>query len=425
MKTIRQQHGWDSIPLRYVCQLNPAVDFTGFEEDDDLTFLPMDRVKNGYFISNTDKFGKYAASYNAFEEGDIILAKVTPCFENGNIAIAENLVNGKGFGSSELFVIRPTKIERRFLFYYFQCSVFKLEGEASMTGAGGLKRVSPELLRQHHLPFPSQETQRLIADYLDRETARIDALVAEKEKMLALLEEKRAALISRAVTKGLNPDAPMKPSGLDWLGEIPEHWDIRTIKRISSRIDTGTTPSVSYMDGTLQPEFVWFTPGDFENNEILTQSKRKIPLEAIENGEAKMFKANSIMVIGIGATLGKVATSPIEFSANQQINVICPSKEIAADFLLYALQGYEKVFRAHANSATLPILNQERLGDIHIPYPPMEEQHLIATKIREKRSAELQINKELSDSISLLKERRAALITAAVTGQIPLEEMRA
>ncbi|SFE67487.1 restriction endonuclease subunit S [Nitrosomonas sp. Nm166] len=166
MSTIPDQCKWPTIPLRYVCELSPSVAFKGFEEDDELTFLPMDRIKSGYFIPNTDKFSKYASSYNVFEDGDIVLAKVTPCFKNGNIAIAENLEGAKGFGSSELFVIRPTRVERKFLFYYLQSSTFKQEGEASMTGAGGLKRVSPDLLRQHHLPLPAQENQRLIANYL-------------------------------------------------------------------------------------------------------------------------------------------------------------------------------------------------------------------------------------------------------------------
>ena len=242
---------WNTIPLRYVCELNPSIAWNGIEEDDELTFLPMDRIKNGYFIPNTDKFSKYASSYNAFENGDILLAKVTPCFENGNIAIAENLVGGKGFGSSELFVIRPKDVNRKFLFFYFQSKAFKQRGEASMTGAGGLKRVSPELLREHHLPLPYNETQRLIADYLDRETARIDALVADKEKMLALLEEKRAALISRAVTRGLNPDAPLKPSGLDWLGDIPTHWEIRRCATLFQEIDERNCPGLPLLNVSL------------------------------------------------------------------------------------------------------------------------------------------------------------------------------
>jgi len=329
-----------------------------------------------------------------------------------------------GVCSTELLVLKPQPdIHPRFLLYSMLSPDFVDQVDASTFGAK-MPRANWEFIGAMKLPTPAYETQRLIADYLDRETARIDALVAEKEKMLALLEEKRAALISRAVTRGLDPDAPLKPSGLDWLRDIPKHWETRTLKKVSSRIDTGTTPSASYMDGTLLPEFLWFTPGDFENGGELIDSKRKIPREAIEDKEAKGFPANAIMVIGIGATIGKVATSPVEFSANQQINVIYPSEETSSEYLLYVLQGYEKIFRANANSATLPILNQERLGAIHIPYPPMEEQLLIAAKIRENKTAERKILEQLISSISLLKERRAALITAAVTGQIPVVEMR-
>lgn len=414
---------WENIPLRYVCELNPAVAFDEFDDNEDLTFLPMDKVKNGYFIPNTDKFLKYGASYTSFEDGDILLAKVTPCFENGNIAIADDLISGKGFGSSELFVIRPKAAERRFLFYYFQSSIFKQDGEASMTGAGGLKRVSPDVLRQHHLPCPSRNVQRKIVNYLDCETGRIDALIAEKERMLALLEEKRAALISRVVTRGLDPGAPLKPSGQKWLGEIPVHWEVRTLKRSSSKIDTGTTPSASFMDGSLHSDFTWFTPSDFEHGGVIVESNRKIPQEAVDAGEAKSFPANSLMVIGIGATLGRVASSSAEFSANQQINVITTLPSVHWNYLLYVLHGYEDVFRAHANSATLPILNQERLGVIRVPVPPATEQNKIVRKLDESRAAYAEVKRLLGDSIALLKERRAALITAAVTGQIPLEEM--
>lgn len=235
---------WVPKPMRYVCKLNPPVNFTGVAEVDELTFLPMDRVKTGYYIPNTAQFSKYNSSYNPFEEGDIVLAKVTPCFENGNIAITENLVGGKGFGSSELFVIRPTGTHRKFLFYFLQSSVFKQHGEASMTGAGGLKRVSPELLRQSPLPFPPLEEQQAIAAFLDRETARIDALIEKKQRLIELLKEKRQAIITRAVTKGLDPNVPMKDSGVEWLGKVPAHWRvIPFLKCMSSVVDyRGRTP---------------------------------------------------------------------------------------------------------------------------------------------------------------------------------------
>lgn len=280
-----------------------------------------------------------------------------------------------------------------------------------------------EKFRELRIHRPSSEAQRLIANYLDRETARIDGLIAEKERMLALLEEKRAALISRVVTRGLDPDAPLKPSGQEWLGEIPAHWEVRTLKRASSRIDTGTTPAASFMDGSLPSDFTWFTPSDFVHGGVIAESNRKIPQEAVDEGEAKVFPAHSLMVIGIGATLGKVASCRARFSVNQQINVITPLESVRWDYLLYVLQGYEHVFRAHANSATLPILNQERLGVIRAPVPPLTEQDEIVTGLNESRAEYAEVNQLLGDSISLLKERRAALITSAVTGQIPLEEM--
>lgn len=240
-----------TIPLRYVSELNPPVSFDEFEEDSELTFLPMDRVKNGYFIPNADKFSKCAASYTAFADGDIIMAKVTPCFENGNIAVADNLVGGKGFGSSELFVIRAQTILTRFLFYYLQSSHFKQEGMASMTGAGGLKRVAPEVLRTHHIPVFAPETQRRIAAYLDAETAQMDALVAEKEQMLKLLEEKRAAQTSHAVTRGLNPRAPLKPSALPWLGDIPKHWEVRRCANLFQETDVRGEPELPLLNVSI------------------------------------------------------------------------------------------------------------------------------------------------------------------------------
>jgi type I restriction enzyme S subunit len=177
------------------------------------------------------------------------------------------------------------------------------------------------------------------------------------------------------------------------------------------------------MDGALPSYFTWFTPSDFEHGEVIAESKRKIPQEAVDEGEAKVFPAHSLMVIGIGAPLGKVASSRASFSANQQINVITPLESVRWDYLLYVLQGYEHVFRAHANSATLPFINQERLGVIRVPVPPSAEQDAIVTRLNESRAEYAQVNQLLGNSVSLLKERRAALITAAVAGQIPLEEM--
>ena len=423
--TKTRRNNWEKIPLRYVSQLNPSVDFSEFEEDDELTFLPMDRVKSGYFLPNTDKFSKYASSYNAFEEGDIVLAKVTPCFENGNIAIAESLEGGKGFGSSELFVIRPANVDRKFLFYYFQSTAFKQKGEASMTGAGGLKRVSPDLLRQHHLPSPDAETQRLIADYLDRETARIDALVAEKEKMLALLEEKRAALISRAVTRGLDPTAPLKPSGLDWLGDIPAHWGTPPVY---ARFDVqlGKMLDEKKIKGThLAP---YLRNVDVQWGKINTSSLPEMDFDDESRARYSLQPRDILVCEG-----GEIGRSAIWFGEigecyyQKALHRLRPlNGHDDASFFVYVMQVLVNlcVFSSQANAATIQHLPAEKLRIVRYPAPPIHEQREIVSFLNRETAHLEKVNSEITHSIQLLKERRSALITAAVTGQISVEEMR-
>lgn len=427
MSSTPVQHEWETVPLRYVCQLNPSVDFGEFEEDDELTFLPMDRVKSGYFLPNTDKFSKYASSYNAFEDGDIVLAKVTPCFENGNIAVAQNLEGGKGFGSSELFVIRPKTVNRKFLFYYFQSSAFKQDGEASMTGAGGLKRVSPDLLRQHHLPCPDNETQRLIAGYLDRETARIDALVAEKEKMLALLEEKRAALISRAVTRGLDPTAPLKPSGLDWLGDIPAHWEVWRLKYLAE-VRGALTLGKKYSRNDLI-EMVYLRVANVQDGYLKLDEMQTVevtPEEAenylLQHGDVLMNEGGDIDKLGRGC----VWREEIKSCLHQNHVFSVRPRLVEPEWLALWTSTLEekRYFEQRAKRSTnLASISGTNIKELPVPMPSMDEQLSIKTHIEISTKKILAIQLEMQQSIERLKERRAALITAAVTGQIPVEEM--
>jgi len=403
--------GWGTIPLRYVCELNPSVAFDGLDEDEDLTFLPMDRVKSGYFIPNTDKFSKYGSSYTAFEDGDIVLAKVTPCFENGNIAIAGDLVGCKGFGSSELFVIRSTAAERKFLFYYFQSSIFKQDGEASMTGAGGLKRVSPDVLRQHRLPCPNQDVQRRIANYLDRETAHIDGLIAEKERMLALLEEKRAALISRAVTRGLDPNAPLKPSGQEWLGEIPVHWRVERAKNLflvrDERSEDGSEEllTVSHITG------------------VTSRSEKDVYMfQADDKAGYKRCLPGDLAINTLWAWMGAMGISPLEGIVSPDYHVYTSKGDLLPEYV--DLLCRSRPFVAEVNRWSKGVwssrlrLYPENFFEMRLPVPSHDEQRAIVDAVQSDQTKANQLRSALQESIDLAKERRAALITAAVTGNI-------
>ena len=411
----------------------------------------MDKVKSGYFIPNTEKFSKYASSYNAFADGDIVLAKVTPCFENGNIAIVKELVGGKGFGSSELFVIRATGADRKFLFYYFQSSSFKQDGESSMTGAGGLKRVSPDVLRQHHVPFPGQDIQFLIANYLDRETARIDGLIAEKKRMLALLEEKRAALISRVVTRGLDPtnspganlnaeggpkgegrdspsSTPLKPSGHEWLGEIPAHWGLQRLKQLAE-VRGGLTLGKQYSGELLEYPYLRVAnvqDGYLELDEVLTV---EVPAsEAASNllayGDVLMNEGGDIDKLGRGC----VWRDEISPCLHQNHVFVVRPHSVDSDWLALWTSTIQakRYFESRAKRSTnLASISGSNIKELPVPLPPVSEQLAIQNFLAVRHSRLQTLRGELRDSLRLLAERRAALITAAVTGQIPLEAMTA
>ncbi len=191
---------WHVSKIKYVADFQPSCDTSKLNAESEITYTPMDCIKNGYFINNMSLYGKVAASLTPYSEGDIVIAKVTPCFENGNIAVMENLASGFGLGSSELFVLRPHSVATRYLFYWLQNDLLKQQGCATMTGTSGLKRVSPYFVRNSPLTVPPIDEQREIAAYLDEKTSAIDSLVAKKNQLVAELERLKKSLIFEYVT---------------------------------------------------------------------------------------------------------------------------------------------------------------------------------------------------------------------------------
>ena len=191
---------WKVIKLKYVALFQPSCDTSKLTEETEITYTPMECIKNGYFINNVTTYGNVAKSLTPYNDGDIVLAKVTPCFENGNIAVMENLSSGFGLGSSELFVLRPYSIATRYLFYWLQNNLFMQQGCATMTGTGGLKRVSPYFVKNSFVTYPPLEEQKEIARYLDEKTAAIDLVVGKKNQLVTELERLKKSLIFEYVT---------------------------------------------------------------------------------------------------------------------------------------------------------------------------------------------------------------------------------
>lgn len=191
---------WEISRIKYVSIFEPSCDFRKLTPETIITYSPMECIKNGTFERRTSLYGNLAHTLTPFQNGDIVMAKVTPCFENGNIAIMNELQSGYGLGSSELFVFRPRNINTRYLFYWLQNKLFVHQACATMTGTGGLKRISPSFVKKCNIHYPSTAEQAQIAAYLDTKCAEIDGLIAKKEQLVKELESYKKSLIYEVVT---------------------------------------------------------------------------------------------------------------------------------------------------------------------------------------------------------------------------------
>ena len=420
---------WLPERLRFSIISNPVKsEVNDWDKDQLVSFVPMDSVGEygGIDTSQEKPLGEVYGGYTYFIDGDVLIAKITPCFENGKGAIARCLTNGVGFGTTEFHVIRPLEnISERWLFYLSMSDAFRKIGASEMLGAGGQKRVPEDFIKNFRIGIPSQVEQKQIADFLDWKTGQIDTLIAKKKQLIEKLQEQRVAVITQAVTKGLNPDAPMKDSGVPWLGEVPEQWEVKRMKFYTERIFTGSTPPSAEVQYYEDPTLDWYTPGDFsKTRSVLADARRKLNIAAVNDGMVRMFEVTCVLIVGIGATLGRVGFANPAFACNQQINVAVPNSEIDPKFLFYSLSVKEEAMKVISNASTLGIMNQEATRQIQISAPGIKEQGKIVELLdREVIKLDELFNK-LEAAITRLTEYRTALITAATTGKIDVRDIQ-
>jgi type I restriction enzyme, S subunit len=391
------------------------------DPDEQVTFCKMESIgEQGEFdTSETRAYETVSSGYTRFVEGDVLVAKITPCFENGKGAIAKGLKNGLGFGTTELYVLTPSSsIQAQYLYYIIASGIFRDLGEASMTGAAGQKRVPDEFISNFPIWLPPLELQRRIADYLDAETTQIDALILEKERMLDLLEEKRAALISQAVTKGLDAGVKMKDSGLEWLGKVPAHWKLERAKQFFA----------------LREEV-----SESGEEELLTVSHITGVTSRAEK-DVNMFKAEDMtgykrcqpgdfVINTLWAWMGAMGIAWQEGIVSPAYHVYIPRAELIPEYV--DLLGRSKPFVAEVIRFSKGVwssrlrLYPESFLDIQLPVPPPSEQHEIVSRVEIETKKNLEFKNAIDDSLELLRERRSALITAAVTGQLEIDGVSA
>lgn len=190
---------WEIKPLKYMAVLSPKINVCDKSEKI-VSYVPMENVRNDEFKEDEISIDELSSGLNSFSKEDILMAKVTPCFENGNIAIANNISHNVGFCSSELFVIRAKNVNRRYLFYTLQNEDYKQRCTSTLTGTGGLKRVSGHFVRNCMMPVPSKKEQDNIVSYLDEKCASLNSSIFKAQHQVELLQEYKQSLVTEVVT---------------------------------------------------------------------------------------------------------------------------------------------------------------------------------------------------------------------------------
>jgi type I restriction enzyme S subunit len=377
--------GWQTRRLRYLARLNPPPG----RLEGEIAFAPMSAVREGGGIGFDQTISAQDAStgLSYFEEGDVVLAKITPCFENGKCALARGIPGGRALGTTELHVLRPKSLLLpEFLLYSCLSDRFRRLGEASMSGAAGQKRVSREFLADFPVQFPERAAQQRIVDSLDRRTAQIDDLISKKHRLIGLLEEKRVGSTSRSVTQGLDPTVAMKDSRIAWLGPVPAHWEEHRLLELAT-FASGSTPSIERLD-------YW-------------------------DGAVLLVVRGMILAHSL-----PVAVSLVALTINQDMKALQVRPNCSPEFLMRWFQGAKHGIAAliEPSAHGTRCLRFDLLKGVRCFLPARSEQDRICQHITAETAKLQEATRAITEAIEKLREYRAALITAAVTGQLDLRK---
>jgi len=357
--------------------------------------------------------------------GDVLLTK------DGTIGRAA--IVAKGFPEfvilSSLGLLTPKQELTNIFLYYYLISGINVDQMNSLIHGSALRRMTISKIDSLLITIPPVEEQEKIANFLDHETAKIDTLIEKQQQLIKLLKEKRQAVISHAVTKGLNPKAPMRDSGVEWLGDVPEHWDVARIKNLAIIISKGTTPST--IGGDFVDEGVRFLKGENIGKSIPVQESPKFFITEVvdEQISRSRLEENDVLVIIAGATTGLASILQKDLlpaNTNQAVSFIRPKESLYSKLIVRWLstEFAQRIIWMGAVQAAQPNLSMEDLGNIPIAVPPEKELAEIIEAIDKCLIRFDDLHSKVKSAIELMQERRTALISAAVTGKIDVRNWK-
>ena len=378
--------------------------------DGDIHWVTPEDVSNldGYWLTETRRkittAGYESCGTTMAQQRSIVLTKRAPI---GQLAVlATPLCSNQG-----CFLLTP-RAEQDSRFYYYWLAIQTDRLQALGRGSTFME-LSTDELKALVVPEPLPQQQRAIADYLDRETARIDALIAAKERVLELLAEKRKALITRAVTRGLDPDAPMRDSGIPWLGEIPAHWEVENTRWLFRERDTRSKTgeeellTVSHLTG------------------VTLRSEKDVNMfEAVTTEGYKICLFGDLAINTLWAWMGAMGVSPVKGIVSPAYNVYQPGPRLEPGYVeaLVRMPVFAQEVTRYSKGVWSSRLRlyPEGFFEVFLPVPPLPEQRAIVSHIAQETEKLDELYSATERTIILLKERRSALIAAVVTGQLSI-----
>ncbi len=403
---------WEVMPIKRIARLNPSKsEVSPSLRSADAVFLPMEKVGTDGRIDTSIvmRVSELWNGFTYFRQNDVIVAKITPCFENGKGACLTNLPTEIGFGSTEFHVLRPSSaILPEFLYHVTILREFRQLGVEAMTGAAGQQRVPSTFIEQFPTCRPPLPEQTAIVRFLDWADRRIRRVIRARQRRINLLEEYKQALINQAVTGQIDvrtgkPYPKYKDSGVEWLGQVPEHWEIVRIKFVA-RLKSGESITAERIE---------------ENGAFPVYGGNG--LRGFTS--AHTHEGEFVLIGRQGALCGNINYASGRFWASEHAVVAHPLQDLAVRWFGELLRSMN--LNQYSIAAAQPGLAVERIQNLPIPIPPLPEQYAIANYLEEQIAAIGTAIAADQRVIELLREFRTRLIADVVTGKVDVRKAAA
>lgn len=367
-------------------------------------------IKKENYENRTVEATKSLETLKLVEVGDFVISLRS--FQGGI-----ELSYERGIISPAYTILKPTHIEGSYFRHLGKSPIFLQLLKSMVTGIREGQNIDYSKLRDNQLPIPPINEQEAIANYLDSATSKIDTAIAQQQRMIDLLNERKQIIINNAVTKGLDPNVKMKHSGVDWIGEIPEHWEVIKTSIIFPHIGSGTTPNSANQEYYCEDGFPFLQTGDLNDGYINSTAKR-ITEKALNDIRLKIYPKGSLVIAMYGATIGKLGILNINSTVNQACCVLPESNTIDTKFAFYVFSVAKNDLILQSRGGGQPNISQETIKNERIVVPPLKEQKDIVCYIDNAvKPIEMSITMA-NRKISLLQERKQIIINDVVTGKV-------